>query len=222
MEYANFITGKLDCNDGHDALVECFVHGASILEGFLAEDFRLALLEELKGHVYTSAREKLKDVRQKFDRFAFKYGVPEGMPFLEVLKRGTERMVQASGPRIWTGFKSWTAMDIVVQKYGPDGFLTAHKDLDRHPLAIVIYTVTGSCKFDLLDDRDGNVTASFTPRAGDVMLLRANNPTIKGIDVRPFHRVGGSLAHEPRISVTFRDNLKPELEIPGFAYEKIR
>ncbi len=128
-------------------------------------------------------------------------------------------MVQ-SAKKAFPQLEEWKAHDTVIQKYGKTDFLTAHLDLKRHPHVIIICTISGSCLFEVLSSREGNVTKAFYPSSGDLLLLRA--PGLSGnldLDDRPFHRVSGNESTEDsRISITFRDNTDPERVIPGLDF----
>jgi hypothetical protein len=200
------------------AIRKTATEGATLVEGIIAPEFLAQLAGEVKAGPFEQAQEGAGKVVQRFDRYAF-LREPEGMPFLRQLQLATEELIRSS-LEICQSLGSWNAIDIVVQRYGYNGVLTGHKDLARHPYIIASFTVTGSCRFEVLETRDGQVIKSMQPKPGDLMLLRAPGlASPPGIDDRPFHRVSGALdPDEPRISVTFRDNIAPDQTIYGFTY----
>ncbi len=192
--------------------------GAALIPCAIEPDFLKALAVEINDGPFEEATEGSTYVRQKFERFAFLYQ-PVGLPLLAQLQEEIEHLIKSASTAFLI-LQYWQPIDIVVQKYDTDSFLTAHQDLVRHPSIIVSLTVTGLCKFEVLETRSGPVTKTLYPFAGDIVLLSAPGLTPE-IDTenRPFHRVSGSLdKNTPRISVTFRDNFAPHRTIPGFTY----
>lgn len=192
--------------------------GASIVVGIIRPEFMDKLIPELLSGPFTQAEEGIENVQQKFLRYAFLHQAVD-MPYLEQLKVDTESLVRTCAPDCF-GLGTWRAVDTVVQKYVETDYLTAHRDLTRHPYLIASFTLLGSATFELLESREGSVYKTLHPKQGDLLLLRAPglNPELK-TDSRPFHRVTKILAGDScRISVTFRDNLTPGNPIPGFTY----
>lgn len=205
-------------DDLASAIQETAGEGAALVRDLIRPDFLSPLVDEVESGPFERAEEGTLNVIQKFDRYAFLH-MPVGMPFLRQLQLATAELVQGNGKHYPQLF-SWNAIDIVIQRYGPDGILTGHKDLARHPYIIASFTLTGSCRFEVLETRDGRVTKSIQPKPGDLVLLRAPGLASPfGVDDRPFHRVSGALdSRVPRTSVTFRDNLSPGRTIHGFTY----
>lgn len=196
--------------------------GVSLVPNMINKDFLRLLIDEVAAGPFTEGNKGTKLVQQKFDSYAYLFKA-KNMPFVNLLLETTKNLINAHGAK-FISLAKWNPVDIVVQKYGSDGFLTAHQDLARHPGVIVSFTLTGRCQFDVLESRNGPVIKTVTPQAGDMLLLRAPglfSPGIhdKRLDERPFHRLTGSLLpDEPRIALTFRDNDDPFKYIQGFGY----
>lgn len=185
-----------------------------------------AFLAVLNGEVHRMALDRAEGVvgvvEQRFDRAAF-FGAIEGLPLLEAFRCAAGDLIRtAAAEAHMAPLAAWEAKDTIVQKYGLQGGIGSHRDLARHPGVVMIATIAGSARFMLHGDtRDGAPIAVHEPRAGDVMLLRG--PGLRGgagggTDERPFHSVSGALGPEPRISISFRDNLDPEKLLRGFSY----
>lgn len=194
-------------------------NGVSLIRSMLEESFRAELEKELTRGPFEQATEGIASVKQNFERFAFLWHV-EGMPRLNELRLQTEVVVRSAGAMI-ANLDAWEAKDIVIQRYSQDGYLSGHRDLKRHPGVIAIYTVVGSCIFEMLAGREGPVLESHQVYPGDLILLRGANASEDKKYPRPFHRVGGSVSDRYRISATFRDNDCPEKPIAGFSYRNI-
>ena len=189
--------------------------GAAHVTRILHPEFRMALVREVLVGSFERADEEWNGVSQRFDRFGFEGSVPM-LWVLETFRRATEELVQAHGNH-FPALTEWRARETVVQRYRGEDHLEAHRDLKRHPGVIVIFTIEGTGRFELLGDRrDNPPECVIEPQAGDLILLRA--PGLSGApEDRPFHRVRNP---KDRISVVFRDNNRPGEFIPGFAYVK--
>lgn len=204
--------------DFSKALNAVVAEGAVLLPNIIQPKFLAPLVDELNQGPFEQAEEGNELVRQRFDRFAYLHK-PVGMPHLERLQVATTQLIR-SGSELFPQLKDWEAVDTVVQRYDYNGFLTAHRDLIRHPYVIASFTVSGRCRFDVLESRSGPITKTMYPEAGSLILLRApglsnENPE----NERPFHKLTGALDENIfRIAVSFRHNLNPEANISGFSY----
>lgn len=201
-----------------EAIHRTAVEGAALVKGVIKGEFLKQLIKELEAGPFEKAAEDIATVKQNFDRYAFFEEAP-GMPLLSQMQLFTQSLIRLSAAD-YPILAEWTAKDIVIQRYGQDGLLTAHKDLRRHPYLIASFTLTGSCRFELLDNRNGKITKTMIPEPGDLVLLRAPGlANDKSVDDRPFHQVSGSLdPRVPRLSLVFRDNHNPDTPINGFTY----
>lgn len=194
------------------------VEGAALVQGVIRNGSLADVQEEL-SHIRFGQSQDTALVKQQYTYAAFRETIPNTFVVLERLRRQTELLVR-SARKSFPQLATWQAYDTMVHKYSSTDFLGAHRDLERHPQVIAIYTVTGECKFELLTSHDGEVTKVFYPTPGDLLLLRA--PGLSGCaeDDRPVHRVSGNmLPGRHRISVTFRGNLRPNKPIPGIVFQ---
>lgn len=200
------------------AIHKTAVEGAALVKGVVQGEFLRQLIAELENGPFEVAAEDTASVKQKFDRYAFFEQAPD-MPKLTEMQLFAQSLIRLSAEE-YPVLSEWTARDIVIQRYGADGLLTAHKDLRRHPYLIASFTLTGSCRFELLEKRDGPVVKTMIPEPGDLVLLRAPGlANDKSVDDRPFHQVSGSLdSGVKRLSLVFRDNHNPDKLINGFRY----
>ncbi len=201
--------------DIRNAVLKMQQDGATLIAHGLCEEFRKKLLQEVLLGPFEKIDTRVGLVDEVFERYAFLYEV-KGMPHLELLRQSTENLIR-SAHEISPALAHWSAKDVVIQKYGKEGGLSGHMDLKRHPHVIVIWTLVGSARIELLETRYGPVTKTFYPNPGDLLLLRGTGPADMP-EERPFHRVSGNLLDDHRISATFRDNTTPEKVIPQFSY----
>lgn len=205
-------------SDISEAMKEMRSVGVALISGMLKELFRSSLFDETSGLPFKKATEKVGVVNQSFDYCAFLNEIPD-RPHLETLRRATEELVQKTGDALFDeSLQRWFALDVVVNRYGKNGGLGAHKDLKRHPGVIAIWNIAGSCDFEMLNDRNGEILAVYRPNPGDLILLRGTMPCDGLGDQRPFHRVSNIGGVGPRISVTVRHNTNPGNPIAGFSY----
>lgn len=200
------------------ALRDSVYSGVGLVKGIINPEFLEILNLEVAAGPYSQASAGNELVSQKFDSFAFMYE-PVGMPLLRKFQQATEQLIR-SHSNLFKPLADWRAIDTVIQRYGADGFLSAHRDLVRNPYIVPSFTIAGSCQFDILESREGPFRKTIFPEAGDLLLLLApglvENPSIAD---RPFHQLTGPLdPNIARVAVTFRHNLNPEKPIEGFKY----
>jgi len=183
--------------------------GLGVARNILIPTFTHDLAAELLKGGYEPVDEVTGKVHQRMARVEYR-GVPWRLPSLHVLGLLTRPLIQSHFDR-FPSLAHWEPMETVVQKYGRHDGIQAHRDFKRHPYAIVIFNIMGSCDFEVLESRDGPVTKLVRPHPGDLIVLRA--PGFSGEVTeqdRPFHRVGGNTSSDPcRISVAFRHDLEP-------------
>lgn len=188
--------------------------GLGIAEGILNRNLINMLLTELSQLKFSDVDENLGPIKQKFSKLLFSE-IPNSLQSLTQLKKETEALIHSNAGD-FPSLKNWLIKESIVQKYTSADGISTHVDLKRHPYIVVLFNITGSCIFDILESRDGLVTKTAYPKPGDMLILRApgfNSPT--SFDNRPYHRVSGNMTSDRyRISIGFRDNLYPNKPFP--------
>jgi len=162
-------------------------------------------------------------VHQNFEVFGHKLsrGSQEmlvHLPFIQALGHVvTTEVVEPLGEH-FPSLQSWEADECVAQKYkDQEGYLTWHKDLERHPGIIVIANILGIGKLSARRHEHSKIhQTDLYP--GDILLLRAPGLYPAKLDVRLEHAVDTVHGPNGRISVTYRANLLPDEPIEDFHY----
>jgi len=194
------------------------VTGAEIVREFVPMAFSNMVQNEIENLTLSPAETpQCRLVTQKFERIGYRK-VPENMAALQQLEEMVKKFVYKASS-IYPIVKNWNPNDIAIQKYDKTGFITGHKDLERHIILVAIVNLLGSCEFEILTSRQGQASKQFITQPRDLILLRAPHLTASATDDRPFHRVSGNLTEGSRISVTFRQNCRPDEAVPGHSYQ---
>ncbi|OGE73841.1 MAG: hypothetical protein A3C49_03410 [Candidatus Doudnabacteria bacterium RIFCSPHIGHO2_02_FULL_42_25] len=172
---------------------------------FVPEGLQQRLLREFEGLSFKDPEApQCKLVRQDFDKVQLNE-IPHDMPALDELDELVQNFVQL-GTGVEPNLSKWFPNEIVIQRYTSAGHITGHKDSKKHRLLVAIVNLAGSCHFDILTCRDGQPVIRLTPKAGDLILMKASGLLSDQVDDRPFHQVSGNLDESVRyrISVGFR------------------
>jgi alkylated DNA repair dioxygenase AlkB len=92
-----------------------------------------------------------------------------------------------------------------VQRYAPGALgVSPHLDSKRFAILVAIFTIQGSARFALCQNRAGTIIQEWDAGPGSLALLRGPG-LLDAEDQRPFHTVHGPSAVR-RFSITFRMN----------------
>lgn len=205
--------------------------GVMHIPGFLSEGECSEVYMDLTGEqvAWRNARTTFTNKRgavvtQNFEVFALKLQqgdqtVVDKVPSVRPLADKVERVV-CSLAALFPSLTDWQADEAAAQRYDdqkPQG-LTWHLDLARHPGIIAIVNVSGrtTLNYRRLHREVAGPPHSLNVHLGDMVLLRASG-LLAGPGLLPEH--GVSYSSRDRISLTFRDNLRPNDPIVGFEYD---
>jgi alkylated DNA repair dioxygenase AlkB len=119
-------------------------------------------------------------------------------------------MSRAGGPQL-AGLRRWWPNEAYVQRYEPGALgVSPHLDSKRFAVLVAIFTIEGSARFALCQDRAGAIIQALDAGPGSLALLRGPG-LLDAEDQRPFHTVHGPTAGR-RFSITFRMNQKRRQE----------
>lgn len=161
-------------------------------------------------------------VSQRFEVYAHKYshGSQEDIAVRPNLHRLASFVVDNITQPLSKYFPSlqvWEADEVSAQKYlDTEGHLTWHRDLERHPGVIAICNIVGKAMLGIKHNPKDTSVASL--ESGDILLLRAPGLYDSDVELRPEHAVMSVKGPNDRISVTLRDNTRPDDPIPNFRY----
>lgn len=166
------------------------------------------LRREVEGGAFRPQPDTIGPVRQRLDTLELRDRL-DSFPAVEQLRKelaaAVERHAAPDSP-----LRHWQPNDVSVLRYQPTAGIgiTPHLDGRRYGLLVAVATIAGRARLDLHLDRHGEPVQSWLVVPGSLMLLRG--PGLTGPDERPFHSVSPPLDGEPRYSIGFRMNTRPD------------
>ena len=155
-----------------------------------------ALVAELADVVLIPLEPQVGKVEQ---RGASGVAAIEGRPRLAAL---ADELAASSG--------GWRPDEVALGRYGRGDGISAHRDNSFYTGFVVVLTVAGSARFQVLADRTAEVVlGEFVAEPGDLALLRGARPSGEGgAAARPFHAVGPPENGEERTVLVLRRNAR--------------
>jgi alkylated DNA repair dioxygenase AlkB len=142
-------------------------------------------------------------VRQEADLFIITGGMADH-PAVARLRAEFVTRLRRDGSQL-PGLGRWWPNEAYVQRYEPGALgVSPHLDSKRFAMLVVIFTIEGSARFALCQDRAGAIVEEWEAGPGSLILLRGPG-LLDAEDQRPFHTVSGPTARR-RFSITFRMN----------------
>jgi hypothetical protein len=135
----------------------------------------------------------------------------DGFPHLAELRDALTERVRRDGAAI-RGLATWRPNEagIGVTRPGQTG-ITGHLDGKWYRRLVVVVTVVGSARFEVLAAREGPVLEGWRAGPGGITLMRG--PGLGGRrDGRPFHRIAAP-SRGVRCSVGLRMSVEPPADI---------
>ena len=164
--------------------------GGISIEGFLEEDFRLRLLEEIKQGHWIKAKREYKKAVQDFHYFNLgeeDENPQSGFPLVNLMKELYNQLYKALARE--ASFQTGGINSISVQKYlkGSLG-ITPHRDEARYKNLVSNFILEGEGDFCICEDREKSNSIRLVSGPGSLILMRA--PRNSGEqDLRPMHYV---------------------------------
>jgi hypothetical protein len=175
--------------------------GAAFLRHALSEPFRQQLQREIQDGPFQPLPDQIGPVRQEADLFVVTDSMP-AYPALARLRAEFVTRLRQGGPQM-AGLARWWPNEAYVQRYEPGALgVSPHLDSKRFAVLVAIFTIQGSARFALCQDRAGAIITEWEADPGSLILLRGPG-LLDAEDQRPFHTVHGPAA-ERRISITYR------------------
>ncbi|MGH2636634.1 MAG: hypothetical protein ACRDHU_10900 [Actinomycetota bacterium] len=114
----------------------------------------------------------------------------EGFPTIAELAAEVGERVRRGG-RDLRGLATWRPNEAGIGVYRPGSVgITAHLDGRWYRRLVAVFTLTGSARFEIRSDREGELLETWRAGAGSLALMRG--PGLAGArDGRPFHAVHG-------------------------------
>jgi hypothetical protein len=177
--------------------------GAAFIHHALSESFRQHLHREIQAGPFEPLPDQLGPVRQEVDLFVLT-GAMAASPAVARLRAEFVKRLRQDGPQL-PGLARWWPNEAYVQRYEPGALgVTPHLDSKRFAVLVTIFTIEGSARFALCQNRAGEIIAEWDAGPGSLTLLRGPG-LLDSEDGRPFHTVRGP-AGGRRFSLTFRMN----------------
>jgi hypothetical protein len=177
--------------------------GAAFIPHALSEPFRQQLQREIQDGPFQRLPDQIGPVRQQADLFVITDAMT-AYPGLAHLRAEFVTRLRQDGPQL-TGLARWWPNEAYVQRYEPGALgVSPHLDSKRFAVLVAIFTIQGSARFALCQDRAGAIIEEWEADPGSLTLLRGPG-LLDAEDRRPFHTVSGPAAGR-RFSVTFRMN----------------
>jgi hypothetical protein len=177
--------------------------GATVIPHAITEPFRQQLEREIEDGPFERLPDQIGPVRQEADLFVITDAMT-AYPALARLRAEFVTRVRQDGRQL-PGLARWWPNEAYVQRYEPGALgVSPHLDSKWFVVLVAIFTIQGTARFALCQDRAGEIIQEWDTGPGSLALLRA--PGLLGAkEQRPFHSVSGP-AGERRFSVTFRMN----------------
>jgi hypothetical protein len=191
---------KLDLGRPLDELTTV---GGAFIAHALSESFRQHLHREIQAGPFKPLPDQIGPVRQEVDLFILS-GAMTASPAVARLRTEFVKRLRQDGAQL-PGLARWWPNEAYVQRYEPGALgVTPHLDSKRFTVLVAIFTIEGSARFALCQNRTGAIIAEWGAGPGSLSLLRGPG-LLDSEDQRPFHTVHGPAAGR-RYSITFRMN----------------
>ena len=177
--------------------------GAAFIPHALGEPLRQAIQREIQDGPFERLPNQIGPVRQEADLFVITDDMT-AYPTLARLRAEFVTRLRQDDPHL-AGLARWRPNEAYVQRYEPGALgVSPHLDSKRFAVLVVIFTIQGSARFALCQDRAGAIVEEWEAGPGSLILLRGPG-LLDAEDQRPFHTVSGPTARR-RFSLTFRMN----------------
>jgi hypothetical protein len=177
--------------------------GAAFIPHALREPFRQRLQREIQDGPFERLPDQIGPVHQEADLFVITDAMT-AYPTLARLRAEFVTHLRKHGPQL-PGLARWWPNEAYVQRYDPGALgVSPHLDSKRFAVLVAIFTIEGSARFALCQDRAGTIIQEWDAGPGSLALLRGPG-LLDAEDQRPFHTVHGPAAGR-RFSTTFRMN----------------
>jgi hypothetical protein len=177
--------------------------GAAFIPRVLSERFRQQLQRAIQDGPFERLPDQIGPVRQEADLFVVTNSMT-AYPTLGRLRAEFVTRLRQGGPQM-AGLARWWPNEAYVQRYEPGALgVSPHLDSRRFAVLVAIFTIQGSARFALCQDRTGTIIQVWEAGPGSLTLLRGPG-LLDAEDQRPFHTVHGPAAGR-RFSITLRMN----------------
>jgi alkylated DNA repair dioxygenase AlkB len=177
--------------------------GAAFIPHALSEPLRQQLQRETQDGPFERLPNQIGPVRQEADLFVITDDMT-AYPTLARLRAEFVTRLRQDDPHL-ARLARWWPNEAYVQRYEPGALgVSPHLDSKRFAMLVVIFTIEGSARFALCQDRAGAIVEEWEAGPGSLILLRGPG-LLDAEDQRPFHTVSGPTARR-RFSITFRMN----------------